>query len=103
MLDNLSSKLTIIKETEPYISPSGFKAKKVLCQCECGTVKVIRKQDVLNGHTKSCGCLQKEIMKKSKTTHNISRTPLYTIWNSIYSRCTNKNNLQNEYQIQKIT
>ncbi len=27
------------------------------CVCECGKIKEIRKQSLLSGHTKSCGCL----------------------------------------------
>lgn len=33
----------------------------VLCQCDCGTIKDIRKDRVLNGQIKSCGCLTKLI------------------------------------------
>lgn len=31
-----------------------------LFRCECGNEKIIKKGAVLNGHTRSCGCLQKE-------------------------------------------
>lgn len=30
------------------------------CQCECGNIVSVRGSDLSNGHTKSCGCLQKE-------------------------------------------
>ncbi|WP_304068190.1 AP2 domain-containing protein [Megamonas hypermegale] len=32
----------------------------LLCRCDCGNIKEIRKQSVINGITKSCGCLRVE-------------------------------------------
>lgn len=29
------------------------------CQCECGNVVSVRRQCLLNGYTKSCGCAKK--------------------------------------------
>lgn len=31
------------------------------CICDCGTKKAVRSRELIRGHTKSCGCLQKEI------------------------------------------
>lgn len=31
-----------------------------LCRCDCGRWKVIRKANLARGHTKSCGCWQRE-------------------------------------------
>ena len=33
---------------------------KVKCKCECGTIGVYNKVDVMTGHTKSCGCYARE-------------------------------------------
>lgn len=33
-----------------------IRPKKLLCQCECGTIKEIDRSHVLSGHTKTCGC-----------------------------------------------
>jgi hypothetical protein len=30
------------------------------CKCTCGTVKIIRADNVLSGTTRSCGCLSRE-------------------------------------------
>lgn len=35
------------------------------CQCDCGNIAYISKTDVVNGNTKSCGCLQKERASES--------------------------------------
>lgn len=37
-----------------------------LCKCECGNITSIRKADLINNHTKSCGCLkQKQLSNKN--------------------------------------
>jgi len=63
-----------------------------LCQCECGNEKIIRGSSLLDGSTKSCGCLHKEIMMKHghRLKNKTSRT--YDAWHGIIQRCTNKNN-----------
>lgn len=38
---------------------------KVLCKCDCGNEKILAKSTVINGGTKSCGCL-----RKSKNVRN---------------------------------
>jgi hypothetical protein len=35
-----------------------------LCECSCGNEKVIVGSSLKNGHTKSCGCLQKELVRE---------------------------------------
>ena len=38
-----------------------------LCQCDCGNTKEVYGRDLKNGTIKSCGCLRKEILSKTKT------------------------------------
>lgn len=40
---------------------------KVECMCDCGIITVVSRQSLLSGHTKSCGCLQRETAKLIKT------------------------------------
>lgn len=61
------------------------------CQCDCGKIKIVRARNLLSGTTKSCGCLQKEIVKNANTTHGKSNTRLFNIWQNIKRRCYNKN------------
>lgn len=44
------------------------------CQCDCGTIKDIFPAGLLNGETKSCGCLQKElyILRKKYNDYDLS-------------------------------
>lgn len=34
-----------------------------ICECICGTIKIIRGVQLRNGKTKSCGCLRKQFLK----------------------------------------
>ena len=48
-----------------YVGESETKSRISLWEfiCDCGTLKVIRKNNVLSGHTTSCGCIRKESAK----------------------------------------
>jgi len=63
-----------------------------LCSCECGTEKIIRRDHLTSGATKSCGCLEKENLDKImfKKTHGQTKTKLYYVWNTMRMRCRNK-------------
>lgn len=54
-------KLTVIKydHTEKPVGKSFW-----LCECECGKETVVYSGHLKNGHTKSCGCLQVDIITK---------------------------------------
>lgn len=43
------------------------KCTKWLCKCECGKEYIVLCTDLLNGNTKSCGCLHKDVMYNLKT------------------------------------
>lgn len=47
------------------------------CICECGTERKVRSCSLLQGVSKSCGCLNKEIVIKTNTTHGLSKTKAY--------------------------
>lgn len=59
-------KLTILKEVEPHISPCGKKRRKVLVQCSCWNSEPfeVLLDNLRNGNTTSCGCVQKEKVKE---------------------------------------
>ena len=60
-----------------------------LCKCYCGKEKIIVGQSLRSGATKSCGCLQKEIVSIANTTHGQTRTKTYDVWHNMIQRCTN--------------
>jgi hypothetical protein len=66
----------------------------VKCKCECGVEREIKIYHLLNGVSKSCGCLQREIMvqlgRKLLTKHNGSKTKLFRVWVKMRQRCNNQ-------------
>ena len=79
-------KLTVIKRAEN----NNRGQTQWLCQCECGNKKIILGNNLKNGTTKSCGCIQKEHrLKGFNKTHGNTNTRLYRAWVHIKSRCYN--------------
>lgn len=75
-------RLTVIKRAD-----SINKRTYWLCRCDCGKEKVIGMVQLMYGGVVSCGCYQREI----STKHNLCRHPLYSVWNSIKTRCYTPN------------
>lgn len=63
------------------------KRQMYVCKCACGTVRPVSIAAIKNGHTISCGCLQKEVARKLKTKHGDIHTRLYKIWQDMRCRC----------------
>lgn len=82
-------KLVVIRE-RPDLKKSYNRF--VECFCDCGNSKVIRLDFLKNGHTQSCGCLQKELTSARSITHDLSDIPEYGIWKNIKQRCYNPKN-----------
>ena len=60
------------------------------CVCQCGTVRFVMGLHLRHGKTKSCGCLQKEIVSNLMTKHKMSNHPGYISWKSMKRRCLSK-------------
>ncbi len=86
-------KLTVIKQVESKVTPSGQKQKQYLCKCDCGNEVIVRSLALRNGDTKSCGCLKvkqaKETLKTIKPKHGLRYTRVYGIWKDMKQRCYN--------------
>ncbi len=81
------NRLTVI-ERDPS---SNTKHIKWICRCDCGNTCSVAGDNLKNGHSKSCGCLNSELVtarNKANATHGDTRTPLYRIWHSMWARCT---------------
>jgi hypothetical protein len=82
-------RLIVISESKEYT-----KSKNIhwTCKCDCGNIVNVSSYCLLKGRTKSCGCLRKERMSETMTTHGLTgKTPLYSTWRKIKERCFNKN------------
>lgn len=62
------------------------------CLCDCGNYTNVLIGKLTNGHTKSCGCLNDEVRKKSNLKHGMYGTKVYNTWVRIIARCENHNN-----------
>jgi len=64
-----------------------------LCKCECGNKIVVAGNDLRTGHTKSCGCLQRDTVRKLSAVHGhrpgIAPSPTYVTWGNMIQRCEN--------------
>lgn len=69
--------------------------KYYVCKCDCGKIINIRASSLRKGQ-RSCGCLQREILKKINTKHNMYGTRIYRIWNGILSRTKYKSPKEKE-------
>lgn len=68
-----------------------YECRKFVCLCECGKEIITKKDSLLNGSTKSCGCLRREMTGKRFYRHGMSHTKIYGIWSSMHDRCSNPN------------
>ncbi len=68
------------------------------CQCDCGNEVTIRADGLKTGHTNSCGCYNKEVLRNAKwnETHGKSKSKIHEIWRNMKNRCYNPNT--DEYQ-----
>jgi hypothetical protein len=69
-------------------------------RCDCGKMKMMNVWKVKTGHSRSCGCLRREIAKERFTTHGhngVHRSSEYKAWCNMIQRCTapTNNNYQN--------
>ncbi len=73
-----------------------------LCCCACGTDNIPVSGKRLNsGNKKSCGCLRRDTAAVKNLTHGSDRagkrTPEYTVWAHMKSRCFDANNKDWKY------
>lgn len=71
------------------------KAKQTLweCRCDCGNTIIAHKQNLKNGHTKSCGCYNIDVASERTKTHGETKLRIYTIWHDMLLRCYSKKHL----------
>lgn len=66
-----------------------------LCQCECGAFVEVRTDNLISGHSKSCGsqisCKSTD-EKHFNSIHNMSKTRIHNIWALMRQRCNNPSN-----------
>lgn len=80
------SRLTLLHE-----EPNGFG----FYRCLCGTEKSIRRQHVIHGRIRSCGCLKRQHntsgWQRAFAKHGMHKSPEYRAWTGMIQRCYNPN------------
>lgn len=77
------------------ISPPEKRGRRIRyqCRCECGAVKSVRRDGLLDGTSTTCGVCVRP--KTNRITHGWSVGggchPLYTTWANMLQRCYNPN------------
>lgn len=61
------------------------------CICDCGVQRDVRSDYLYNNRSLSCGCLKDENTSIRNTTHGMSKTKEYGIWQTMINRCTDPN------------
>ena len=64
------------------------------CKCTCGKFKGVAESSLLNGISKSCGCIRNEataLRNRANATHGMSGTRIYTLWHQMHQRCREPN------------
>jgi hypothetical protein len=66
-----------------------FGHRKWVCRCDCGLIVALPRSDITTGHTRSCGCLRRELATRNATRHGLCETTEYTCWRNMHARCYN--------------
>lgn len=94
-------RLVVIGEAEPGRNPAGHRIRRLLCLCDCGQKRVIKPGTLRYGASKSCGCLQRDVVRARSLTHGhttgYKAHPLYSSWCNMRSRCRNEADARYSY------
>lgn len=68
-----------------------------LCRCDCGAEKEVRAQQLIAGHSQSCGCLRQEFYDSLRIHGETTRleggkrqsSAEYKVWQNMLNRCRN--------------
>ncbi len=83
-------RLLVIRRLKRYYLDSN-RGVKWVCLCDCSKKKIIDARSLRSGATRSCGCLQKEIVTKHGLWKRKELRPTYATWIDMKTRCLNKN------------
>lgn len=64
------------------------------CKCECGGETITHGRSLVNGHCKSCGCLNIEVKRQKAKYKGLASDEhrLHYIWKAMIARCTDRKN-----------
>ncbi len=77
-------KIQVIKEVPTVDTERYFEFK-----CHCGDIFTARLHNLRTGNTNSCGCVKKKMLIDRNTTHGMTNTPEFNVWQNMCMRCHN--------------
>ncbi len=90
-------RLLVVNEAPRYVMPSGYKARKWNCICDCGVEKEIFQNALTTGATQSCGCYRIDQLPSNRDSAKGLRIGCdrsdnrYNVWSMMIQRCYEKN------------
>jgi predicted SprT family Zn-dependent metalloprotease len=66
-----------------------FKSYQYLCRCSCGYEAIMHGPTLRSGQSTQCQTCSNRIKSQNNATHGKSRSPLYKVWCTMKSRCSN--------------
>lgn len=68
-----------------------------VCKCDCGKQLIVYSGHLKNGHTKSCGCYNKEFIGNLNKKTGNTKSKLYYTYRNILNRCYRSDNSSHKY------
>lgn len=62
---------------------------KWVCRCDCGVEREVSMNSLTKGDSKSCGCYKTDRAREFHTSHGMSYSRTYSIWENMKGRCYN--------------
>lgn len=85
-------RLKPFRRAEDGSRPKGGATSRWLCQCDCGSQKIVATSALRAGVIRSCGCLARETVIARSKTHGMKADDRYTTWRGMKERCRNPRN-----------
>lgn len=86
----------VLGDGPAHIQRSGAPRRTARVICECGEVCAVMVSTLVDGQSKSCGCLHKDIQRKRiaeyGTKHGKTRSGAWKSWAAMRRRCDNPKN-----------
>ena len=80
-----------------YAGVKGRRRSMWLCRCDCGKALEVDGPHLKSGHTKSCGCYNKERIGDLNKRTGRTKTKLYYTYRNILNRCYRSENSSHKY------
>ncbi len=84
-------RLLVERYTHSHVSKSGASKPMWECLCDCGSRVIVSGSNLRHGNTESCGCLRKDAIVTTHSTHGKTKSAEYRSWFAAKQRCGNKN------------